>query len=402
MEDKEIKQKFEEVYKSKIEPNLKKLEPYRLEQKKKYDLCVKIMQTSILLTFVSFVLVFINVKNIGAMFLVVLSTTCFIAMYISRKVENEYRKTIKPLLLKPILSIFGNFKLANREILSLKEIKSMGLYHKARNKKDDDVIWGTYNSLPIALIETKLTHSENNGNDSSTITDFSGLIIKVKVNKNFSGITIASQELTYDKYIKSLKEMAKVHPDLFPPEQMKIIDNGLFNALGKFDEFLTKNKLQLRNGKLYIPLSFATNNTKNKANKNLEIVHVEDPEFDSNYRIYSDNQVEARYLITPTFIERIKYMQMIFLSPTIDFAFRDGFLYLFLNGSDEILNEIKVQKALKKSQNKFVVCDKNGFFEVGSIRTTLLDKEIYKDIFKELTSIFSLVDCLNLNEKTGL
>lgn len=409
MEDNEIKQKFEEIYKSKIEPNVRKLEPYRQEQKKKYDSCMKVLLICILSAIGGFALIPLGDK-INNHQLMIIGAICFVGFYIvaviagniQHKVENQYRQTVKPQLLKPILSIFGDFRLAKREILSLKEIQSMGLYYKARSKKDDDVIWGTYKDLPITLFETKLTHSESRGKSSSTVTDFSGLVIKVKVNKRFTGTTIASQELTGDKYIKIIKEMAKSHPDLFPPAYIKIIDNGFFNALGEFDKFMTKKKLQLRNGKLYIPLSFATNNTKNKANKDLEIVHVEDPEFDSNYNIYSDNQVEARYLITPSFIEKIKCMQLAFLVFSIDFAFKDEFLYLFLNGSDFALNQIKTQKVVKKNKNKVVSSEENGFFEVGSIQTTLSDKEIFKDIFNELSSIFSLVDCLKLNDNIGL
>ena len=147
MDDNEIKQKFEEIYKSKIEPNVRKLEPYRLEQKKKYDLCMKILLTSILLSIVGFALIPLGDK-IKVHQLMIIGVICFvgfcivsvIAGNIQHKVENQYRQTVKPQLLKPILSIFGDFRLANREILSLKEIQSMGLYYKARSKKDDDVI----------------------------------------------------------------------------------------------------------------------------------------------------------------------------------------------------------------------------------------------------------------------
>lgn len=404
-----MNEKFEEIYKSKIEPSIRRLEPYRQEQKKKYDSCMKVLLICILSAIGGFALIPLGDKInnhqlmiIGAICFVGFCIVAVIAGNIQHKVENQYRQTVKPQLLKPILSIFGDFRLANREILSLKEIQSMGLYYKARSKKDDDVILGTYKDLPITLFETKLTHSESRGKSSSTVTDFSGLVIKVKVNKRFTGTTIASQELTGDKYIKIMKEMAKSHPDLFPPADMKILNSGFVNALGSFDKFMTKNKLQIRNGKLYIPLSFATNNTKNKANKDLEIIHVEDPEFDSNYNIYSDNQVEARYLITPSFIEKIKLMQVMFLVFSIDFAFKDEFLYLFLNGSDFALNEIRTQQVVKKNKNKVVSCEDNGFFEVGSIQTTLLDKEIFNDLFKELSSIFSLVDCLRLNDNVGL
>ncbi len=36
-----------------------------------------------------------------------------------------------------------------------------------------------------------------------------------------------------------------------------------------------------------------------------EMVHLEDPRFDGVFTVYSTDQVEARYLLTPTFMERL-------------------------------------------------------------------------------------------------
>lgn len=407
MEYTEINEKFEKIYKSKIEPSIRRLEPYRQEQKKKYDSCMKVLLICILSAIGSFALIPLGDK-INNHQLMIIGTICFvgfcivavIADNIQHKVENQYRQTVKPQLLKPILSIFGDFRLANREILSLKEIQSMGLYYKARSKKDDDVILGTYKDLPITLFETKLTHSESRGKSSSTVTDFSGLILKIKMNKRFEGITVGNQKVNIENYIKLLKDVSKKNPELYPPEKLKWLDSPIFKTISQTQKFMSENKLFLKNGKLYIDIFDRL--TKNKVTRKLEKINVEDPEFDSNYNIYSDNQVEARYLITPSFIEKIKLMQVMFLVFSIDFAFKDEFLYLFLNGSDIALNEIRTQQVVKKNKNKVVSCEDNGFFEVGRIQTTLLDKEIFNDLFKELSSIFSLVDCLKLNEKTGL
>lgn len=399
-EDIKIKQNFEEVYKSKIEPMIRKLEPYRLEQKKKFDFYSKIALKSLLIFLLGFFATLLLHKIGLIVYIICFVVTCIIGGITSKtanKIKDDYRKTIKQVLLKHILSCFGNFKLANYEVMSLEEIKSMGLYYNAFTKKDDDVIWGTYSNLPITLFETKLTH-QSRGEHSSTITDFSGLVVKVKINKKFTGTTIASQEVTQDKKNEILERMVKAHPDLFPQVDTKTAAGRLFATLAEFQNFKTKNKLHLHNGKLFISLS----NTKNKANKNLEIVRLEDPEFDNNYNVYSDDQVEARYLITPSFMERIKHIQSIFFAPSVDFAFKDGFLYLFLNSSDEILNFIKTQRVAKENKSKITLCETDGFFEVGSIQTTLFNKEIFKDIFDELSSIFSLVDYFKLNENTGL
>ena len=134
------------------------------------------------------------------------------------------------------------------------------------------------------------------------------------------------------------------------------------------------------------------NHTKNKVTKKLEQVVLEDTEFNNSYNIYSDNQVESRFLLTPTFMERLKNIQATFLVLSVNFVFNNGYLYLFLNGSSACTN-----MTLEDDNT-----NNNGFFEVGSIDKTLLDKRIYLKLFRELISIFSLISYFKLNEKTGI
>ena len=393
MEDNEIKQKFEEIYKSKIEPNLRKLEPYRLEQKKKYDLFFRVNIALLVVAVISSIVA--TKVSTQANTLIVFFVVCIIILFFSiakqHKISNDFRKTIKPALLKPILSVFGNFRLANNELLSLKEMKLMGLYHKARTKKDDDNITGIYKDIPVTLIETRLTHSSG-GKNSSTVVDFEGLIIKIKMNKRFEGITVGDQKVNIENYIKLLKDVSMKNPELYPPEKLKWLDSPVFKTISQTQNFMSENKLFLKNGKLYIDIFDRV--TKNKVTRKLEKINVEDPEFNSNYNIYSDNQIESRYLLSPSFIEKIKNIQSIFLVASVNFVFKEEFLYLFLDGSSMASELLTGQKQGLQQ--------KNGFFEVGDIGTTLIDKKIYLKLFRELISIFSLINYFKLNEKTGL
>ena len=390
MEDNEIKQKFEEIYKSKIEPNLKRLEIQRIEEKKKYDLYVKVSIIACISGILLSVLCFL-IKSPFIIFLIIIGFIVAIpSSILSTKIANNYRKMIKPFLLKPVLSIFGNFRLENKEILSLKEIKSLGLYHRASSKRDDDIIVGTYKDIPISLIEAALVHTESRGKSPTTVSDFNGLILKIKTNKSCEGITVGDQKVNIDNYIKLLKEVAQKNPDMCPPEMLKFLDSPIFKTISQTQKFMNDNKLFIKNGKLCVDIF--DNHTKNKITKKLEQVILEDVEFNNNYNIYSDNQVESRFLLTPTFMERLKNIQATFLVLSVNFVFNNGYLYLFLNGSSACTN-------MTLEDNN---ADNNGFFEVGSIDKTLLDKKIYLKLFRELVSIFSLINYFKLNEKTGL
>ena len=79
-----------------------------------------------------------------------------------------------------------------------------------------------------------------------------------------------------------------------------------------------------------------------------------------------------------------------------------------LLAKEDVASSSLVSRSIKKkvSRPSFLLeddnTDKNGFFEVGSIDKTLLDKKIYLKLFRELVSIFSLINYFKLNEKTGL
>lgn len=394
MEPNELNKKFEEIYKSSIELKLNGFESRRLELKQKRDLIMKIGIALCSFCIIAGIFEIVVGKNIigTALAVVTFFVLMISAALISNYFSNSYRKMVKPTLLKPILSVFGNFRLEDKEVLSLKEIKSLGLYCNAQSKKDDDIIVGTYEDIPITIIETKLTRmvKNNNDNSSSKVDCFSGLILKIKMNKSFEGITVGEQKENIDNYTKLLKEVSQKNPELCHPQVLKILDNSLFNTISQAQRFMNDNKLLIRNGKLYVDIF--DRYTKNKVTRTLEKISLEDSEFNSNYNIYSDNQVESRYLLTTAFMERLKNIQSTFLVLSVDFVFNGGYLYLFL---DKSIGSFDIAVA-QDSDNG------HGFFEVGNINRTLLDKTIYLKLFRELASIFSLINYFKLNEKTGL
>lgn len=347
MNDKEIENEFEGIYKNQIEPNIHKLEDFRLKYAKKYNVVSRFSLFFISLGIISVIIQGVNnvIDIIPEQIIIpifVTSVILFIILNIYKtKLLKNYKKVVKPVILEPILSIFGKLKVVNNSLLSLKEIKSTGLYYNTQNQKDDDNIYGTYNGIDIAIVETKLSHIERTGNsddDRNEIIDFNGLILKIKMNKNFEGMTIGEQITSINNYIK--------------------IKNGKL-CVDIFDQY-----------------------TRNKVTKKLEKINLEDPEFNQNYNVYSDSQVEAKYLLSPTFIEKIKNIQSIFLVASVNFAFKENMIYLFLDGS-----------TFTEYANRE---NKHGFFEVGDINDTLTNKDIYLKLFKELIRIFLLVDYLKL------
>ena len=107
-----------------------------------------------------------------------------------------------------------------------------------------------------------------------------------------------------------------------------IISFGLIGS-GVYLKFMNDNKLFINNGKLCIDIF--DNHKKNKITKKLEQVFLEDAEFNNNYNIYSDNQIESRFLLTPTFMERLKNIQAAFLVFSVNFVFNNAFTRNYCN-----------------------------------------------------------------------
>ena len=109
----------------------------------------------------------------------------------------------------------------------------------------------------------------------------------------------------------------------------------------------------------------------------LEKVVLEDPNFMNKFKLYSSDQVEARYFVTTAFMERFYNLKTVFGAKGIKCSFLD----------DRLLIAIENNK---------------DFFEIGSLFKSFHDKESIKQFFMELESIYSMIDYFKLDEKTGL
>ena len=98
---------------------------------------------------------------------------------------------------------------------------------------------------------------------------------------------------------------------------------------------------------------------------------------DTQFNVSSKDEIEARYLLTPSFIERFKNLQMVYNSRDIKCAFF----------KDQIMFAINTQK---------------DFFELGSLFVPMSDTRQIEKFYNEIIAIYDMIDYFKLNEKTGL
>ena len=108
----------------------------------------------------------------------------------------------------------------------------------------------------------------------------------------------------------------------------------------------------------------------NSPSSSLKHTVLEDVKFEKDFDVFTNDEVEARYLITPSFIEKINKINMIisFSASFYSCSFYQGYLFIALNKA-KLLN----------------IFNSN-----------------YSQMADNIISILSLIDYFKLNEKTGL
>ena len=105
-----------------------------------------------------------------------------------------------------------------------------------------------------------------------------------------------------------------------------------------------------------------------------ERVSLESPEFEKLYEVHSNDQVEARYLLTPTFMERLVELARVFRH-TPQLAFVDNRLMIAVNTGED-------------------------YFEGGSAFSNLADPKYARALAEEISLVFQIIETLQLQLKT--
>ncbi len=104
---------------------------------------------------------------------------------------------------------------------------------------------------------------------------------------------------------------------------------------------------------------------------------LEDVEFEKKFDVFTNDEVDARYLITPSFMQRLKAMKTAFKADKVQCAFYGELLLIALS-------------------------TKKDLFSVCSLVKPIDDATQYFRMYEEIVSIIKLIDHFKLNQKIGL
>lgn len=312
-----IKKNFKIYFKKELLPSLEELD----KKRKKY--IIYIIGLALLFVLITYLIIswmaslecyIDNYAQVIAFFFIpaIFLSPIITAIFLYRK----YKTISKNLVFQKLLNFLGDFQVETDNFVNRDYIKSLKLFDRYDTFRCDDRLTGTYKSLPLDIQEIALQiEIKGRGPVNSYIDVFRGIFVKIPCYKNFNGYTIIKNKSS-------------------------IIDKIL--------------------SFLYIGPS----------------VSIEDTLFAKYYSISSDENIDSRYLLTPSFMERM-----------IKIAKQK--------------NNNKVSISFEQGNINIAIHSKKNWFEIPFLKSATNIKH-YKNILYEITTIIKIIEALKIEQNIGL
>lgn len=229
---------------------------------------------------------------------------------------NKLAKETKLMLVQPVSAEFQlGYELDPGQPPDMPTFRSLGLVPGWDRAKYEDRLTGARNDTPFSFyeahLEEKRTTTDSKGRTRTTwVTVFRGQCLVVKFHKQFHGVT-------------------KVYRDM-----------GMLNFFSKLGQLGKGQKVAL-----------------------------EDPVFEKAFEVYSTDQVEARFILTPDFMERLVGLERTFKGKQVRCAFAGGEMYL--------------------------CCEGKNLLEAGSMGRRMDDLGRVREMLTDFAAIFLLIDAMS-------
>ena len=223
---------------------------------------------------------------------------------------GKYAREAKAMLVEPVASQFDlGFVPQPGPQPTIASIHNVGLVPSWERSGFEDRVTGPRTGVDFevfdAHLEQRRTTRDANGRTRTTwVSVFRGQCLKFKFHKDFSGRTLVLR------------------------------DAGIMNRFG--------------------------------GGRDMDRVKLESPDFEKAFEVYSTDQVEARFLLTPDLMQRLVDLEKVFHGAGLRCAFVDGEMLVALEGGD--------------------------LFEPGSMFTPLDNPERVRDLLDDFAAVFNLID----------
>lgn len=216
-------------------------------------------------------------------------------------------KRVKQQSLSNISDAMGvNFQMGGFDPPAFQRCHQLRLLPGYTSTSFEDLFHGTFKNAGFDLYEAHLQETRGSGKNRRTVTTFRGQVIRLAFPRQFQGLTIVRR------------------------------DAGVFNMLNGYP--------------------------------NLKKIGLVDPKFEKIFEVYGDDQVEARFLVHPAFMERLMQLETALKGQRLRCAFQQGDLLIAVEGGN--------------------------LFEPGSMFQPLVDQARARKIVDDIASVMRVVDAV--------
>ncbi len=282
-------------------------------------------------------------------------------------VDLNYEKPLKEKLAQGFINIFGCKFSWTKELDKADDnkkiedkLKTLNIFPKFGIIRFDDVITGLYNDVYIQIVEL-----------STGLRLFDVICLTILLIPFWGMFSVAS-----GKGNNGLAFFICVFFIIFMFFVLRIAKINLFNSSIKGLTVTFKFPKKFKGHTFIIEKAITSAKLHLKDIGKYQTVNLESPEFNEKFKVYSNDQIEARYLLTTAFMQRFEEIKMAFEAKYIRAEFKDGELNMLMG----------VDKDLFKM---------GSFFEESSYHTFL-------QVFEEIYSVLYLTTYFKLDENTGL
>jgi len=277
---------------------------------------------------------FINIENfVWLVIFTVFGVFAFIESYKRKKLE-PVRQMVNKLRAKMMHLINEDFDYIVDEYIKEDVFASSGLINKSGNKySGSNLVKGKLGNTKFMMSHIKYEDEHGSGKSHHYELIFDGFFLVAEFNKNFKGRTVV------------LKDIA---------------ENFFGDVIGSW---LQKNNLL-----------------------NDRLVKLENPVFEKKFVVYSNDQIEARYLLSPLIMEKLVDLDEKYNSISISFI--DNKLFAVLPSIDEFTLEIPYEELIEDENVWFSFQNMNNLVETISaiINELGLNNKLWADDIIESTA----------------
>ena len=230
---------------------------------------------------------------------------------------GQLKKEVKALLVRPVMEEIGHLyeeKPSHSELIQ--QARSARLLPNWDRSSFEDRIVGTRDGVDFefceAVLKERRTSTDSNGNTRTRwVTVFKGMVLKFEFPKEFLGQTLVAR------------------------------DSGFFNwAVG---------------------------------HSGMDRARLEDPIFEKTFEVFTTDQVEARFLLTPDLMQRLVELEQAFHGGKLRCAFEGGEITICIEGAN--------------------------LFEPGSLFKPLNNPARIADLLNDLDSIYNVIEVVRGNRE---